>query len=408
MDIQTCHLSNKRDRGISFMMRRGLLLLVMVLFPGVSMPAGQDPIPDARDNGWPRISLTRKAGGLKKPTHIAHAGDGSSRLFITEQEGRIIILKNFVPEKTPFLDIRDRVSCCGERGLLSVAFPPGYAKKRYLYVNYTNKNGDTVVARYWLTADSDQADPKSEEMVLFVKQPFPNHNGGQLAFGPDGFLYIGMGDGGAAGDLFKNGQNPDKLLGKILRIDVESKTKPYAIPLGNPFINKKGHRPEIWALGLRNPWRFSFDRATGDLYIADVGQNKYEEVHVQPVSSPGGENYGWDIMEGMHCFQSKKCDTTGLVMPVVEYGHGEGCSITGGMVYRAREFPSLQGIYFYSDYCSGRVWGLRQSGGQWRTKELLKSGLAVSTFGEDEDGNIYLADYDNGVLYKVDFQQGKQ
>ena len=372
------------------------------------MLAGQDPLPDARESGWPRITLTRKTGGLEKPTSITHAGDGSKRLFVTEQEGRIIMLKNFVPEKTPFLDIRDRVGCCGERGLLSVVFPAGYAGKRYFYVNYTNKNGDTVVARYRLTVDPDQADPKSEEAVLFVKQPFANHNGGQLAFGPDGFLYIGMGDGGAAGDPFENGQNPDTLLGKMLRIDVESRTRPYSIPPGNPFINKKGHRPEIWALGLRNPWRFSFDRKTGDLYIADVGQNKYEEVHVQPASSLGGENYGWDIVEGAHCFQSKKCDTTGLVMPVVEYDHSKGCSITGGMVYRAREYPSLQGIYFYSDYCSGRIWGLRQSGDRWQTKELLKSGLAVSTFGEDEDGNIYLADHGNGALYKVDSVSGGQ
>jgi glucose/arabinose dehydrogenase len=387
------------------MMRRELLFLVVVLFPGASMFASQDPLPDARESG-PRITLTRKASGLKKPTHIAHAGDGSKRLFVTEQEGRIIMLKNLVPEKTPFLDIRDRVSCCGERGLLSVVFPAGYAKKRYFYVNYTDKNGDTVVARYRLTADPDQADPKIEEKVLFVKQPFANHNGGQLAFGPDGYLYIGMGDGGAAGDPFENGQNPDTLLGKMLRIDVESGTKPYSIPPGNPFINKKGHLPEIWALGLRNPWRFSFDRKTGDLYIADVGQNKYEEVHVQPASSRGGENYGWDIMEGMHCFQSKSCDTTGLVMPVVEYDHSQGCSITGGMVYRAREYPFLQGIYFYSDYCSGRIWSLQRSGDQWRTKELLKSGLAVSTFGEDEDGNLYLADHGKGALYKIDSPPG--
>ena len=358
------------------------------------------------DAEWPVISFSRKAAGLNRPTSITNAGDGSNRLFVTEQKGRIILLKDFAPQKTPFLDITRRASCCGERGLLSVVFPKNYSRKGHFYVNYTDKSGDTVVARYRTTSNPDIADPNSEELILSVKQPYANHNGGQLAFGHDGFLYIGMGDGGSGGDPFGNGQKKDTLLGKMLRIDVESGTKPYAVPPGNPFINKEGFRPEIWALGMRNPWRFSFDRMTGDLYIADVGQNKYEEIDVQPGASKGGENYGWNVMEGMHCYSAASCDKTGLVMPVAEYDHGKGCSVTGGMVYRASEYARLQGIYFYADYCSGRVWGLRQSGGQWRTKELLNSGLDVSTFGEDEAGNVYLVDHDKGVLYKVDSPPG--
>jgi glucose/arabinose dehydrogenase len=286
-----------------------------------------------------------------------------------------------------------------------VVFPKDYAKKRHFYVNYTDRKGDTVVARYRLTPDADQADPKSEEVILFIEQPFANHNGGQLAFGPDGYLYIGMGDGGAVGDPFNNGQKPGALLGKLLRIDVESGVKPYSIPPRNPFIGKKEFRSEIWAFGLRNPWRFSFDRKTGDLYIADVGQNKYEEIDFQPASSAGGENYGWNIMEGTHCYRSGNCDTAGLMMPAAEYDHSKGCSITGGMVYRGKEFPGLQGIYFYSDYCSGRIWGLGKSNDAWQNRELLKSGAAVSTFGEDEQGNLYVADYSAGVLYKIEVQR---
>ncbi len=387
-------------------MRRSMKnwMVSCVLF--VVMIAGAGAVAADTTSKWPTIVLSQKIVGLDRPTSITHAGDGSRRLFVTEQEGRIILLKNFAAQKTPFLDITRRVGCCGERGLLSVAFPKGYKGKGRFYVNYTDKSGDTVVARYRVTSDPDRADPDSEEILLTVKQPYANHNGGQLAFGPDGFFYIGMGDGGSGGDPHGYAQNPGSLLGKMLRIDVESGAKPYAVPPGNPFINKAGFRPEIWAMGLRNPWRFSFDRQTGDLYLADVGQNKYEEVDFQQAGGKGGENYGWNIMEGAHCFKSSSCDKTNLTPPVSEFGHDKGCSITGGMVYRAGEYQQLQGIYFYSDYCSGRVWGLRRPADQWLTKELLNSGLAVSAFGEDEDGNIYLADYDRGVLYKVDSPPG--
>ena len=375
------------------------LLLAAAVSAGAT---GENAVRADTTPAWPSIILARKAVGLDRPTSIVNAGDGSNRLFVTEQKGRIILLRDFAVQKAPFLDISDRVSCCGERGLLSVVFPKGYAKKRYFYVNYTNRSGDTVVARYRMTSGLDAADPKSEEIILTVKQPYANHNGGQLAFGPDGFLYIGMGDGGSGGDPHGYAQNTGSHLGKMLRIDVESVGRPYNVPPGNPYLNRAGYRPEIWALGLRNPWRFSFDPKTGDLYIADVGQDRYEEVDVQPAGSRGGENYGWNIMEGTHCFKSPSCDRAGLIMPVAEYGHDRGCSITGGMVYRATEYPALQGTYLYSDYCSGRIWGLRRMAHGWQQAELMNSGRAVSTFGEDEAGNLYLADHGEGALYKIE------
>jgi glucose/arabinose dehydrogenase len=351
------------------------------------------------------VSFISKINGIKKPTHIANAGDGSNRLFIVEQAGRIILVNGNIPLEKPFLDISSRVSCCGERGLLSVAFPPGYANKKYFYVNYTNNSGDTVVARYHVTSEPDIANPESEEILLTVKQPYQNHNGGQIAFGHDGFLYIGLGDGGSAGDPHGYAQNPGSLLGKILRIDVESGKSPYAIPEGNPFLKTKGYRPEIWALGLRNPWRFSFDRGTGDFYIADVGQNLFEEVDSQPASSRGGENYGWDIMEGLHCFQSDTCKKSGLVLPVVEYSHSQGCSVTGGMVYRGQKPADMQGTYIYGDYCSGRIWGLKESGNEWKSSLLADTDFSISTFGEDEKGNIYVADYRDGIIYKMEIRK---
>jgi glucose/arabinose dehydrogenase len=350
---------------------------------------------------WPQISLARVITGLAMPVHITHAGDGSGRLFAVEQAGRIRIFSGGTLLPLPFLDIASRVGCCGERGLLSVAFPPGYSSKRYFYVDYTNTGGNTVVSRFRLTTDPDLADPGSEQVVLTIVQPYANHNGGQLAFGPDGYLYVGMGDGGSAGDPQNNAQNGAALLGKILRIDVESGAAPYAVPPSNPFAGRAGYRGEIWALGLRNPWRFSFDRRTGDLYIADVGQNQYEEIDFQPAGDSGGENYGWRTMEAGHCFDPNPCTQTGLVQPVFEYDHSNGCSVTGGFVYRGGLYPRMQGVYFFSDYCSGRLWGLRRDGSSWQTTQLLDSTFAVSTFGEDEAGNIYLSDYNAGDVYKL-------
>lgn len=351
---------------------------------------------------WPEIELIRQVSGFAQPTHITHAGDGSGRLFVVEQSGRIRIIKNGLLLITPFLDITDRVICCGEQGLLSVAFPPEYPNKGYFYVNYTRKpDGDTIVARYIVTENPDVANSDIEEVVLLVDQPFANHNGGQIVFGPDGFLYIGMGDGGSGGDPQNNGQNPGTLLGKIVRIDVESGFSPYTIPLTNPFSLQTGFRPEIWTLGYRNPWRFSFDSDTGDLYIADVGQNSFEEVDFQPASSTGGENYGWNIMEGAHCFNTNRCDQTGLVLSVAEYDHSQGCSITGGFVYRGQTFPRMQGVYFYGDFCSGILWGLKREDNTWQNTLLLDTPHSISTFGEDEEGNLYLANHSNGDIYVI-------
>jgi len=345
------------------------------------------------------------AGGFVQPVHVAHAGDGSGRIFVVEQGGRIRILDNGVVLPSPFLDISSKSVCCGEQGLLSVAFPPGFAAKRYFYVNYTRTpDGATVVARYRVSiGDANAADPASEEVLLIIPQPFANHNGGQLAFGPDGYLYIGMGDGGSGGDPLNNGQATGTLLGKLLRIDVESGAVPYGIPPTNPFLGMAGYRAEIWALGLRNPWRFSFDRLMGDLYIADVGQGTFEEVDVQPVGSAGGQNYGWKVMEGAACF-TIGCSPAGLTLPVATYDHSQGCSITGGMVYRGSAFPALQGMYFYGDFCSGRIWGLRNTGAGWETAVLPVPGnppMNIATFGEDEPGNVYLANFANGELLRI-------
>jgi glucose/arabinose dehydrogenase len=289
-----------------------------------------------------------------------------------------------------------------EQGLLGLAFHPGYAQSGLFFVNYTDRAGDTVVSRFSLGADPARADPASEVVLLALEQPAANHNGGHLAFGPDGYVYIGTGDGGASGDRFGNGQNGATLLGAMLRLDVDG-GEPYAVPPGNPFLDDPGVRDEIWAIGLRNPWRYSFDRLTGELYIADVGQNQYEEVNVQPAGSPGGENYGWPIMEASHCFpESQTCSQEGLILPVVEYDHGQGCSVTGGYVYRGETFPSLRGIYLFGDYCSGRIWGLaRSAGGTWQAAELAQTDLRISSFGEDEAGELYVLDMGNGVLYRI-------
>jgi glucose/arabinose dehydrogenase len=245
------------------------------------------------------------------------------------------------------------------------------------------------------------ADPASDNILLTIPQPFANHNGGQLAFGPDGFLYIGLGDGGSGGDPQNNAQNDNSLLGKILRIDVESGVSPYAIPPTNPFVSTAGARGEIWAIGLRNPWRFSFDRLTGDLYIADVGQSSFEEVNFQPATSPGGENYGWRIMEGSHCFGDPACSSAGLILPVAEYDHGQGCSITGGFVYRGQAYPRIQGVYIYADFCSGRFWGLKNDNTVWRNELLLAEPHSISSFGEDEAGNLYATDLGAGIVYEI-------
>ena len=353
----------------------------------------------------PTLALGTPIKGFSSPIGIGHAGDGSNRIFVVEQGGRIRIIKSGVLQPTPFLDIATRISSGGERGLLGLAFPPDYARKGYFYVNYTNPAGDTVISRFQRSAsNADAADPASEQILLTVGQPFANHNGGQLAFGPvDRMLYVGMGDGGSAGDPGNRAQNPAELLGKILRLDTETgRPFTYTSPSTNPFVTTAGFRPEIWALGVRNPWRFSFDRATFDLFIADVGQGSFEEIDFQPASSLGGENYGWRIMEATQRFNAKPCNLAGPTQPVVEYGHGAGdCSVTGGYVYRAGTYPRMQGLYFYGDFCSGRIWSLKREGSAWQNTLLLDTTIQISAFGEDEAGNLYVASYSGGDIFPL-------
>ncbi|MEO8383355.1 MAG: PQQ-dependent sugar dehydrogenase [Acidobacteriota bacterium] len=343
------------------------------------------------------------ATGLTDPVAITHAGD--SRLFITLQAGRILIRDGSQLLSTPFLDIRPIVGSGGERGLLGLAFHPHYAENGFFFVNYTDLSGNTVVARYHVSVDPNRADPASRKQLLSIEQPFANHNGGELRFGPDGYLYIGMGDGGSGGDPGNRAQNPGILLGKMLRIDVDA-GDPYAIPPSNPFVGVAGTRPEIWALGLRNPWRFTFDRETGALWIADVGQGTWEEVNYQPRTSIGGENYGWRLMEGTHCFNpSSNCNPGNLVLPVLEYDHSGGaCSVTGGFVYRGARYPLIEGSYLYGDYCTGTIWGAVRSdtSGLVTVRELASTNFQISAFGEDLNGELYVADYNGAVYHIVD------
>ena len=400
-----------------------LCILGEAVLPG--LPSGPQTRPSLRDRSrpasprrdpadvvWPSLFFTAHVGGFTLPVNICGAGDGSGRLFVTELAGRIRIVRQGALEARPFLDIRARVRSGGEQGLLSVAFPPGYPGRAYVYVNYTRSlDGATVVSRFRLTADPSLADAGSEEILLVVPQPYANHNGGHLTFGPaDGFLYIGLGDGGSGGDPQNNAQNPASLLGKILRLDTESGAAPYGIPPSNPFVTRPGFRPEIWALGLRNPWRFSFDRETGDLYIADVGQGIWEEIDFQPAASRGGENYGWRLYEGAHDYLPPASGNPpeGYSPPIAEYDHSQGCSVTGGYVCRSAAFPGLRGIYLYGDYCSGRIWGLARDNGRWVTRVLAETGFAISTFGEDDDGNPYFADLGSGMIYRLSAERPKK
>ncbi len=361
---------------------------------------GGPPLPGETGN----LELQLVASGLSSPLYLT-APAGDPRLFIVEQEGRIRIVQAGQLLAQPFLDIRDRVASGGEEGLLGLAFHPNYASNGYFYVDYTHLNnaGDTLytlIERYTVGPAPNSADSASHKLLLRIVQPYANHNGGLVMFGPDGMLYIGMGDGGSRGDPENRAQNPDSLLGKLLRIDVDH-GDPYAIPSGNPFATSGG-APEIWALGLRNPWRFAFDRAAGLLYIADVGQNLWEEVSVAPAGQ-GGRNYGWRIMEGLHCFIPDPCSSTGLVQPVVEYSHANGCSIIGGFVYRGSRAPSLVGQYFYSDYCSGWMRSFSYANGAvtGQTSWSLNVSLGnVLSFGEDSAGELYVLSA-GGSVYRI-------
>ncbi len=346
------------------------------------------------------LALAPFATGLGQGVGVVHAGDGSGRLFIVQQTGQIRVHDGTQLLATPFLDIGSLISCCGERGLLGLAFHPQYAANGYFFVDYTNAAGNTVVARYRVSGNPDVADPASATVVLSQPQPFTNHNGGEIAFGPDGYLYVALGDGGSGGDPQDNGQDLGTLLGKILRIDVDS--LPYTIPADNPFVANPAARAEIWAWGLRNPWRFSFDRTTGDLFIADVGQGNWEEIDFQPAASGGGENYGWRRMEGAHCYNpATGCNDGTLVLPILEYSHALGCSVTGGYRYRGSQLPSLFGVYLYSDFCSGVLWGAtRGQNGSWSAQQLLGTSYNITSFGQDEAGELYVVDQGTGV-YRI-------
>lgn len=350
---------------------------------------------------WAPVSLKKVASGFRSPVYLTNAGDGSERVFIVEKGGIIYALNQNFESPLKFLDITDRVrSNESERGLLSVAFHPKFKSEGRFFVYYTDKKGRVIISEFNIDQESNLADKNSEKVLLKIEQPYSNHNGGQLDFGPDGYLYIGTGDGGAGGDPYYHGQNLNTLLGKILRLDVDDK-KPYGIPGTNPFV-KKSAKPEIWSYGLRNPWRFSFDRNTGDLYIADVGQNRWEEIDFQPASSKGGENYGWNIFEGFNTFKaSENSDLSKLTMPILEYSHDQGCSVTGGYVYRGSKFKKLDGTYLYADFCSGKIWGLKRKGSEWNYAELLDSDLYISSFGIDESGEIYLMDFRSGNIYQI-------
>jgi glucose/arabinose dehydrogenase len=350
------------------------------------------------------IELVPMATSLGQvPIVVTNAGDGSGRLFIATQQGRILVWDGTRILPTPFLDISSIVNSTeGEQGLLGLAFHPDYENNGYFYLHYTNKPaGDSVIIRYTVSAtDPNRADPATIAFVLFVDQPFANHNGGQLAFGPDGHLYLGFGDGGGGGDPNENARNLNSLLGKILRIDVDGGS-PYAVPPSNPFVGVPGARGEVWAYGLRHPWRFTFDSLTGDLWIGDVGQDLRDEVNFEPAGSGGGRNYGWDVMEGSLCFEpATNCVTTGLTMPVLESDIGDAeCALIGGHVYRGARHPELYGRYLYGDACSGRFWTAEPDGaGGFTNEEVLLSPVRPSTFGEDEAGEIYVGDLRGGFF----------
>jgi glucose/arabinose dehydrogenase len=356
--------------------------------------------------GTPALTSVRIAAGLASPVDVQSAPGDRARLLVVEQPGRIRIVRaGGAVGAVPFLDIVDRVGGGGERGLLGLAFHPSFAQNGRFFVNYTDRSGHTHIAEFRATPGSDVADPNSERLILFVSQPFANHNGGALAFGNDGMLYIALGDGGSGGDPLGNGQSLLTHLGKILRIDVDRAT-PFAVPPDNPFVATAGAIPAIWAYGLRNPWRFAFDRLTGDLYIGDVGQNALEEVDVGLASRRGGENYGWSVMEGNRCFRpATGCPTAGLTMPVLVYGRNDGCSITGGVVYRGCRLPGYHGTYFYADYCTGMIRSFRMVNGQATDQRdwtaALGRGLgSITSFGVDADGEVLIVDHD-GEVYRV-------
>ncbi|CAN5864878.1 PQQ-dependent sugar dehydrogenase [soil metagenome] len=371
--------------------------IAIAVLPLIACSSSDGPTPPGEPLS---LKVTAIATGLVGPVYLT-APPADPRLFVVEQPGRIRIIRNDSLRSGSFLDITPLVGAGGERGLLSMAFAPDYATSGQFWVSYTDRTGNTRIERYRVSPDPDVADPSSAALVLQVEQPFANHNGGLIAFGPDGMLYVGLGDGGSGGDPLNHGQRLETLLGALLRIDVRSGDS-YAIPAGNPFTQTASARPEIWAYGLRNPWRFSFDREAGLLFIADVGQNRWEEINVVPVSA-SGLNYGWNIREGRHCYPADPCSSQGLTEPVHEYGRADGCSVTGGYAYRGSRMPALRGHYLYSDYCQGWLRSFRMEGGQatdhrdWAIGDIGQ----VLSFGEDAAGELYMLTA-AGRVYRID------
>jgi glucose/arabinose dehydrogenase len=368
-----------------------LRLLLLAFGFGASACSGDTPSGPPSGSG---VGLQEVVSGLSFPLYLTAPAGDLARLFVVEKTGGIRIVKNGVLLPDPFLDLSAQVSSGSEQGLLGLAFDPEYATNGRFLVHYTDLAGNTALSRFQVSADPDRADPASEQVILTAAQPAPNHNGGQVAFGPDGFLYLGLGDGGPGGDPEGRGQDLSDLLGSILRIDVRA-GDPYTVPVDNPFVGNPNARPEVWSYGLRNPWRFSFDRANGDLYIGDVGETEVEEIDVSTAADGAGRgvNYGWSILEGSQCFRSPGCDRTGLTLPVLEYSHREGCSVAGGYVYRGTAIPAVQGHYFYSDLCQRWVRSFRYAGGvvteetSWPT---LSTGGTIVSFGEDAAGELYI------------------
>lgn len=397
-----------------------LLLLVMNVTAQDDTPDEEAPETDAVEvittrEGPPDASaftLVEVLSGLNYPLYATGAGDDSGRLFVVEQTGRIWIIENDILQNAPFIDLSPIVSqdvtrTYSERGLLGLAFHPDYAENGYFYVNYTDREGTSIVARYSVSPDDpNSADPESGVVLMTLGQPYANHNGGHMAFGPDGYLYISFGDGGSANDPLSAGQNPSTLLGTILRIDVDGDNFGlYGVPEDNPFSEDSRFAPEVWAFGLRNVWRFSFDSVTGDMYLGDVGQNAREEINFQPADSAGGINYGWPAYEASARYIGPE-PITEVVAPVAEYTHqGGNCSVTGGYVYRGEAIPSLQGYYLYSDYCSGRIWSAyRTPDGTWQSGVVTETGRRISSFGQDDDGELYMIDY-SGIILRLEATQ---
>jgi glucose/arabinose dehydrogenase len=383
---------------------------VATAIPGASLPATPVPADPAAVLPPVKISVSRVVAGLPRPIGVASAGD--SRLFILDQAGKILIVKGGVVAGT-FLDISARVATTGsERGLIGLAFHPRYASNGFFFVRYTVASGDVRISEFHVSPDPNKADPASEKVLITIPhRQFANHNGGTMAFGPDGYLYIGTGDGGGAGDPNNNGQNLKVLLGKMLRIDVDHSSTGlnYAIPATNPFVGQAGRRAEIWAYGLRNPYGFSFDRQTGDLWIGDVGQNLYEEIDraTHAAGLGRGANYGWSVMEATHCFKpASRCATAGKVLPMASYSHGahdsNGCAVQGGFVYRGTAHPELAGRYFFGDYCSGKIWDLTAAGPSPQSIQLLLgSGLMITSWGQGADGELYVVATNGGLYHLV-------